>query len=304
MQEIETSKNKVKRIFMKFCNNLFWNVFYIFITVILISGTKAFAQQDLDIAGFKFYYTYTWQFDTLKKNDIREDLIVLQVGSRVSKSYSYNAFQIDSLLTTPEGERIYRRMQNDISKAILERRETPKSAAKYKIYKNYPDGQVTVTDNISHNYYMYSDQLNPQSWIIVDSVKTLLDHSCQMAMCDFRGRRWIAWFSPDIHLSDGPWKFSGLPGLIMEVYDAEEHYKYSIVGIEQVQDEPLVFSPVVFGYRSFGKYEETTRLEFLRALARYLGMSSAIMNAELGIQTFNETTQPSKPFDFMERDYK
>ena len=50
-----------------------------------------------------------------------------------------------------------------------------------------------------------------------------------MAVSDFRGRRWTAWFAPDISISDGPWKFSGLPGLIMEAYDTENHYRFFIV---------------------------------------------------------------------------
>ena len=31
------------------------------------------------------------------------------------------------------------------------------------------------------------------------------------------GRKWTAWFSPEIPIQDGPYKFRGLPGLIVKI---------------------------------------------------------------------------------------
>jgi len=173
-----------------------------------------------------------------------------------------------------------------------------------RVYKNYPQGQVTVTDNIGANHYIYTDELHPQNWEILDSVKTILDYPVQMAVSDFRGRRWTAWFAPDIPISDGPWKLSGLPGLIMAAYDAKKHYRFHIVGIEKVQDQPIVFSPVVLSYGSFGKHEETTRIRFLRGLFRHVHNLSEIMNAQLGIETFDTSSGSNRPHDFIERDFR
>jgi len=273
----------------------------------LIINSIAIAQEVLDQAQYRFYYDYAFEFDTLTFNDRREDLIILQVGQNISKSYSYPTFYYDSLRASPDGEKAMRQIRRDFVISMVEAGKPPKGfirgAMVTRVYKNYPEGQMTITDRISSNHYMYKDELNPQSWEILDSVKTILDYSVQMAVSDFRGRRWIAWFAPDIPISDGPWKFSGLPGLIMEAYDAEKHYRFILVGIEQVEDEPIVFSPVVLGYRSYGEYEETTRLDFLRGVVRYWWNSSAIMNTELGKTTFDETSDSSRPHDLIERDY-
>ena len=269
---------------------------------------KAFPQELLDKTHFKFHYEYAFEFDTLTLNDSREDVIILQVGKSISKSFSYSTFYYDSVRASPDGESIMRQIRRDLVVSMVETGKPPqgfvRGAMGSRVYKNFPEGQMTVTDRISSNHYIYKDELHAQNWQIRDSTKTILDYRCQMAVSDFRGRQWIAWFAHDIPISEGPWKFSGLPGLIMEVYDSEKHYHFTLVGIEQVDDEPIVFSPVVLGYMSYGKYEETTRLEFLRGLVRYLWNSSAIMNAELGRETFNETSNSSRPHDLIERDYR
>ena len=277
------------------------------ITTIFLSSLKIYTQEVLDKAQYRFHYKYAWEFDTLTLNDTREDLIILQVGENISKSYSYYTFQSDSLVATPDGKRAIRQIADNVARAIVENRERPKDFIRRRsptiVYKNYPVDQVTVTENINANYYFFREELHPQTWQITDSTKTILDYTCQMAVSDFRGRLWIAWFAHDIPISDGPWKFSGLPGLIMEVHDSEKHYHFTLVGIEQVDNESIVFSPVVLSHGSFGKHEKTTRIDFLRGLARYRGIASSIMNAELGRETFDETSSV-RHNDLMERDYR
>ena len=48
----------------------------------------------------------------------------------------------------------------------------------------------------------------------------------------FRGRLYTAWYYPDIPLPIGPWKLQGLPGIILEAYDAEAffHAVFQAVG--------------------------------------------------------------------------
>lgn len=58
-------------------------------------------------------------------------------------------------------------------------------------------------------------------WQLENEVKQLGNFSCQKATTFFRGREYTAWFTSEIPLSFGPWKFYGLSGLILEVYDAD-----------------------------------------------------------------------------------
>ncbi len=60
----------------------------------------------------------------------------------------------------------------------------------------------------------------------------------QKATGAFAGRNYIAWFAPELPFSDGPYKFSGLPGLILEISDLQNQYHFSLT-IFQELDKPV-----------------------------------------------------------------
>lgn len=71
------------------------------------------------------------------------------------------------------------------------------------------------------------DNLNLFEWKIQKDIrKTIIGYECIQATTHFRGRDYIAFFTPDINISDGPWKFNGLPGLILEVKEVNNRIHY------------------------------------------------------------------------------
>jgi len=265
--------------------------------------TYSFSQNRLDTASLKCSYIYTYLKDTINKVQ-NEDLLYLQIGKNLSKCYSYYTFQSDSLSLTRDGKEIRRQL---FKKAVADAKGgVPQGGFPYKrmrthVYKNYPQGKMTVTDGLALQDYIYEDELNAQDWQIQDSIKTILDYSCQKAECHFRGRQWTAWFSTDIPISDGPWKFSGLPGLIMEAYDRGRQYHFTIIGLQKVEDEPIVFSRTYVGSK---KFEKTNRKDFLKAQKRYLMDISGHIELETGIDLGGNTSPKVMRYDLIERDYK
>ncbi len=275
-------------------------LFILLASATLLSHT--FSQEKvLDSAYLKCQYKYIYVKDTLELSTF-EDLLLLQIGKNISKSYSYYTFQSDSLAKEPEGQKTRSEIFNQaLEKFKVHRDKTlflnsfPRRRGTAIVYKNYPDGKITVTDNVTSDYVMYEDELNTQNWKISDSAKIILGYSCQKAECDYRGRHWTAWFAPDIPVSDGPWKLGGLPGLIMEVYDQKKHYAFTLAGIEKVSDEPIVFSQPIDN----NKYRKIERKEFLKAQWRHL--SNNFISAETGM-----AMGVDKPVyqDLIERDYR
>lgn len=76
---------------------------------------------------------------------------------------------------------------------------------------------------IDKNKYVVKDSTVNYNWTIDNkSSKMLSNYKCIKATTNFRGRSYVAYFAPDIPSSFGPYKFKGLPGLILEIYSLEE----------------------------------------------------------------------------------
>lgn len=151
------------------------------------------------------------------------------------------------------------------------------------------------------DYYIFEDDNLPQQWTMVpDSVKTILGYKCRKAVCSYRGRDYEAWYALDLPVNAGPWKFSGLPGLIMSIQDTKGHYTFEISGLENTR-EPIEY--IEYGAR---KYTRTDRITFLRTNAkasnigwvRYLEANSPQKNESDFIPTSGGAR-----YNFLERDF-
>ncbi len=79
----------------------------------------------------------------------------------------------------------------------------------------------------------YEEKWSGQEWTLEEDTDSFLGHPCQKATCRWRGRDYVAWFAPDIPIRRGPWKFGGLPGLIMKIHDVDSLYVFEAVAIEK-----------------------------------------------------------------------
>lgn len=100
---------------------------------------------------------------------------------------------------------------------------------------NYFDSENEIYEvlksPITGRSYVSFDNYNLQWEMIGNSYKNILGYTCKLAKTHFRGRQYFAYFTPDIPFGIGPWKLKGLPGLILEAYDANEDYHYTVTAI-------------------------------------------------------------------------
>ena len=75
------------------------------------------------------------------------------------------------------------------------------------------------TTSYSGKEIFFRDSLFPMSWNLENEKKKIDSFECYKANTWFKGRKYIAWYCPQIPIPDGPWKLGGLPGLILEAYD-------------------------------------------------------------------------------------
>lgn len=74
--------------------------------------------------------------------------------------------------------------------------------------------------------YETNDKIN---WNLTKETKKSGEYNLQKATTNFGGRNWTAWFSKEINLSEGPYKFRGLPGMIFEISDDRQNFSFSLL---------------------------------------------------------------------------
>ena len=234
----------------------------------------------IDSAYLKCSYQLTYQLDSLQPARAMDQQIVL-IGKTHSKCYSQIALN-------------YNQFVKEYSKTHDQYPSSSDGAWTYEVFKNYPQGKETVTDIASmlHGNFVYEEELPVFNWQIRDEKQTILAYNCQKATMSFRGRDYIAWFATAIPIPNGPWKFGGLPGLILKVYDSKSNFIFECDGLEQLGNkEPIKFYKV--------NYTTVSRKE-LGKLYQRMHDDFAIYNKSLDIMTMemNEKAGTSKIVEY------
>ena len=158
----------------------------------------------------RFFYTVNFKIDSLS-NEYVKDLVVLDVDKDETKFYSNDFLTNDSIrIETGEYEFSYPKFKSSL------KRKTG-------------TGENTSYITLSPLYYSLKTN-DIQHWKISDETKNIGNFKAQKATANFGGRHWEAWFSTELPFSEGPYKFRGLPGLILELKDNNENYLFSFVG--------------------------------------------------------------------------
>ena len=175
----------------------------------------------IDTVKYEIVYELEFVDDSLKPEEKLVDLQVLQIGTNSSKYFSKLLFRNDSLNTILE--------KNNATNILSE----PKNAALYDVIRDRKAKKVTVTHRSDDIVFRYSEAIPNINWTIHNENKRILDYTCQRATAKFRGRVYEVWFAPEIPLREGPYKFVGLPGLILEMADSQKHYVYKCISLRQ-----------------------------------------------------------------------
>ncbi len=198
------------------------NISSLIVIVLFFFAANTLAQTS-EVSYMDCYYRMSFKKDTTQQV-LTDDLMTLRIGRYSSLFYSNNSYLIDSLLTSPSGKS----MQMDI--IANGAGKYGKRIVSYTILKNISNGELIFTDNVGGDHYRYTEQTPMLQWKILNDRKTISEFKCQKATCTFRGREYVAWFATDLPISNGPWKFQGLPGLILEVHDVNNEYSFVYVG--------------------------------------------------------------------------
>ena len=183
----------------------------------------------------RFFYELTFKpkkgIDSLQKT-----VMILDVTDKKSLYRDYLTVSQDSVLKIEVEKMQKAGVFKDLSKSF----QMPKFA--YKITKEYPTMKVNFSERMLNSVFGYNEE--PKfNWKISNDKQKIGEYEAQKATTEFGGRKWTAWFTESIPFPDGPYKFSGLPGLIVKIEDAEKNFSWILTANKPLKEfEELSYS--------------------------------------------------------------
>jgi GLPGLI family protein len=184
---------------------------------------------------------YALNAEDIKDENSYMDQQILEIGKHSNKYYSYFVWESDSIRTI---EFRINHTGNYSGKFLPRGRNGKGNWNELQYHVLISENGIMRTYNRERlpEYEGYYDEPYPaQQWLLLPDTTTVCGYLCQKATCRFHGRNFEVWFAPEIPIRLGPWKFGGLPGLILKAYDSDHYYTFECTNIERIQ-RPMVRS--------------------------------------------------------------
>ena len=205
-------------------------------------------------------YELKFMPDTLERDKFKTQTMVLRMNTKgISVYQEYGKFRSDSV--TAARTRNGKIKLSDSNEAI---KYQTKARDNITIAKSWPEKhKILVRELIGlDGTFYYTEDKTDFGWEVdFTQTKEIGGYTCHSAKGSYAGRDYQAWFTPEIPISDGPWLFCGLPGLILEVSSLDKEFLYTCMSI-QAGTGPV-------SLRSLDTAFKTTRERFLKAKERY-----------------------------------
>lgn len=194
-----------------------FNLSFLLLSIVIFSQTN------------RFFYDYKFISDSTDKSAVTSEVMLLDIDKNGSNYYSQQKFVVDSTAKA-DLEKQLKSSPNNIS---IHRKDKP-GMVSYKVTKQYPDFKTYLFTGISSDSYKIEEDQKPE-WKILPDKQKVGEYNAQKATTNFGGREWTAWFSTDLPFQDGPYKFYGLPGLIVKIEDKSGSHSITLIGNKNIQ---------------------------------------------------------------------
>ena len=200
---------------------------------LLITATMMFAvfavkAQKPDTAGFMVHYKFSHVRDTNNRANPYTENMALFLGKNSSVYKSYDKQLQDALFK----KQVKEQLANSPDGNVRINRQNTGSPIQY--YQFPGEKKLVRKESLVINSYLIEDALPVIDWKISSDTASFGGMHCQKATAHFKGRDYTAWFCPDMPFHAGPWKLNGLPGVILDAYDAKKDVVFHFDGIEKV----------------------------------------------------------------------
>jgi len=117
----------------------------------------------------------------------------------------------------------------------------------YFIYRDFTKKVTFDVMTVLSKPFVIQDTLVCQNWKIKNDMKEIANHICMNASFydSIKGKEVIAWFALDLPISIGPDRYCGLPGLILEINEANGAVVYTATNVLLSNEKLVIDKPVV-----------------------------------------------------------
>ncbi|MBL4939384.1 MAG: GLPGLI family protein [Lutibacter sp.] len=127
--------------------------------------------------------------------------------------------------------------ENDVvntEKGISIRISKPKSQNRTLLQSNY-DSLIYYNMNLGKKFYTITELKPKFEWVLEERSKTILNFKCNSAKMKFRNKEYVAYYTTEIPFNGGPWKYNGLPGLILELKSLDNKINFRALSIKRIK---------------------------------------------------------------------
>lgn len=193
---------------------------FIFLSAGLMLSAADAAAQRPDTGQVVVHYKFSHVRDTTNRGNPYTENMVLVIGRHAGVYRSYD----HQLSVAQDKKQVREAFANSAGGPVQINRHITGSGTEYY---QYPNDRKMLRKESLFGSFLIAEALPVINWKITGDTASFGGLHCQKATAHFKGRDYTAWFCPDLPLHLGPWKLNGLPGVIVDAYDATGDVRFT-----------------------------------------------------------------------------
>ena len=209
------------------------------VLIITLTFTNFYGQEFQGIATYKTSRKLDIKLDSTQMNSEMHERMMQMLKKQFQKTYNLT-FNKESSIYKEEESLDAPRVGGGMEVMMVS------SGGSDILYKNTKENRFTNQNEVFGKIFLIKDSLQNQNWTLVNETKNIGEYTCfkatytteievresgisingdkDLSKDEVKTKEQIvtAWYTPQIPVNNGPEKFQGLPGLILEINDGQQ----------------------------------------------------------------------------------
>jgi GLPGLI family protein len=127
--------------------------------------------------------------------------------------------------------------------AIVSERPGEDGLTEMVVNQAYKNLAKNVMWSLEDRRQVVEEKMDSFQWEFTQDTDTILNYICRKATSEFRGRKYEAWFTTELHFRAAPWKVHGLPGVVLKLQIDKDYYVLEAKHLSITDSEEEIKTP-------------------------------------------------------------